>query len=185
MTVTPRSVAQWCSRSGIGSISLEQLREQRLFGQQYEAVRNLYPDLEDRRLIYEIIRRMINRVVTDLIENSRRQIVAAAPASIDEVRDRNEPLISFSDEVYADHSELKHFLNRDLYRHEKVLSMTEQARKMLEVLFERYMDAPDEMSEEFSAPALAGDESVRARMVADYIAGMTDRFAIAEHERLG
>jgi len=168
-----------------GLISLEQLREQRLFGQQYETVRNLYPDLEDRRLIYEIIRRMINRVVTDLIENSRRQIEAAAPASIDEVRDRNEPLISFSDEVYADHSELKRFLNRDLYRHEKVRSMTDKARKMLEVLFERYMGAPGEMSEEFSAPALAGDESVRARMVADYIAGMTDRFAIAEHERLG
>lgn len=168
-----------------GLISLEQLREQQLFGRQYETVKNLYPDLEDRRLIYEIIRRMINRVVTDLIENSRRQIEAAAPGSIDDVREHAEPLISFSDDVYADHSELKHFLNRDLYRHEKVRSMTDKARKMLEVLFERYMSAPEEMSEEFSGPALAGDESIRARSVADYIAGMTDRFAIAEHERLG
>jgi len=167
-----------------GLISLEQLNQQRLFGDQHAEVRRRYPDLEDRRLIYEIIRRMIDTVVTDLIEQSRRRISGAAPASIDDVRDQPAPLIAFSDDVYDAHLELKRFLNENLYRHDKVREMTDDARAMIAVLFQRYMDSPQEMSDEFSSPALAGDDSGRARAVADYIAGMTDRYAIAEHERL-
>jgi len=167
-----------------GLISLEQLNQQRLFGDQHAEVRRRYPDLEDRRLIYEIIRRMIDTVVTDLIEQSRRRISGAAPASIDDVRDQPAPLIAFSDDIYDAHLELKRFLNENLYRHDKVREMTDDARAMIAVLFQRYMDSPQEMSDEFSSPALAGDDSGRARAVADYIAGMTDRYAIAEHERL-
>jgi dGTPase len=163
-------------------LSLGQLREQTLFNDQYETVHARYPELEDRRLIYEIIRRMINKVVTDLIETTRSNIESASPQSIDDVRARQEPLVTFSEGVYAEHQELKRFLNKHLYKHEKVLSMTGKAQKMIEVLFERYMAEPDEMPAEFSARAT--DELGKARVVADYIAGMTDRFAIAEHERL-
>ena len=167
-----------------GLITLSQLDEQPLFGDQHAEVRERYPDLEDRRLIYEIIRRMIGKVVTDLIEESRRRIVAAATSTIDDVRNQSGPLIAFSDEVYDAHLGLKRFLNENLYRHDKVRAMTDEARSMIAILFQRYMNAPFEMSEEFSTQAMAGDDSARARAVADYIAGMTDRYAIAEHERL-
>jgi len=166
-----------------GLLKLSDLRSQTLFNDQYEIVRERYPDLEDRRLIYEIIRRMISRVVTDLIETTQKNIEAKSPRSIDDVRNMKNPLVAFSDEIYAEHTELKRFLNKSLYQHEQVLSMTGKAKKMLEDLFERYMAEPGEMSEEFSARS-GGDEATKARAVADYIAGMTDRFAIAEHERL-
>ena len=92
-------------------------------------------------------------------------------------------LVAFSDEVFAEHTALKRFLHESLYQHEKVRSMTGKAQQMLEDIFKRYMLDPGEMSDEFSSRA-SGDESTKARAVADYIAGMTDRFAIAEHERL-
>jgi dGTPase len=166
-----------------GLLDLSDLRGQTLFNDQYEVVRERYPDLEDRRFIYEIIRRMISRVVTDLIETTRNNIESASPKSIGDVRNMTDPLVAFSSQVFAEHSELKRFLNKSLYQHEKVRSMTGKAQKMLEVLFERYMSDPGEMSEEYSGRS-GGDETTRARAVADYISGMTDRFAIAEHERL-
>jgi len=166
-----------------GLLSLSDLRSQTLFNDQYEIVRERYPDLEDRRLIYEIIRRMINRVVTDLIVTTQKNIEVASPDSIDDIRNMQQPLVAFSDEIFAEHTALKRFLNASLYQHEQVQSMTGKAQRMLEDLFDRYMSEPGEMSDEFSARA-SGDESTKARAVADYIAGMTDRFAIAEHERL-
>ncbi len=166
-----------------GLLSLSDLRDQTLVNDQYEIVRERYPDLEDRRLIYEIIRRMINRVVTDLIETTRTKIELASPETIDDVRNLHDPLVAFSDEIYAEHTELKRFLNKFLYQHKKVLRMTGKAKKMIEVLFERYVSKPSEMPKEFFDRA-GNEEKIRARVVADYIAGMTDRFAIAEHDRL-
>lgn len=167
-----------------GLLSLRQLREQKLFNDQFEAVRALYPELEDRRLIYEIIRRMINKVVTDLIETTRSNIEAAAPSSINDIRDQDHPLVAFSPEVYAEHQDLKRFLNKYLYNHEKVLSTTSRAQEKIEVLFDKYMADPGEMPAEFAGRAANDGETTKARVVADYIAGMTDRFAIAEHIRL-
>lgn len=166
-----------------GLLTLEQLAEQPLFGDRLEVVRDRYPDLEDRRLIYETIRRMINRVVTDLVDNTRSRIDAVAPSSIEDVRSQKKPLVEFSDAVFDEHVSLKRFLNKNLYQHPRVLSMTGQAQDMIEVLFSCYMADTGEMPDEFAARA-AGDEQTRARAVADYIAGMTDRFAIREHERL-
>lgn len=163
-----------------GLLQVEELRDQRLFGIQLAEVQERYPGLEDRRLIYEIIRRMIDTVVTDLIETTRKNLLAENPDSIDDVRDAAGPLVKFSDEIYDQHTSLKRYLNQSLYRHDKVRVMTDAAREMVEILFERYMSDITLMPEEFSERA-AGD---RARAVADYIAGMTDRFAIAEHDRL-
>ena len=169
-----------------GLLSLDELRQQVLFNEQYETVQEKYPELEDRRLIYEIIRRMINKVVTDLIENTASRIEDVAPDSSDDVRSHKEPMVVLSDAVFEQHSALKQFLNKHLYRHEKVREMTDKAKLMIEILFERYMGDPGQMPDEFCARATAGDgdESIKARVVADYVAGMTDRFAIAEHDRL-
>ena len=94
--------------------------------------------------------------------------------------------MALSEEVFAMHTSLKRFLNKQLYRHDKVREMTDQTKAMIAVLFDRYMTDPGQLPAEFSARASAdgGTESVRARVVADYIAGMTDRFAIAEYDRL-
>ena len=165
-----------------GLISLEQLEGQPLFGEQYDEVRSRYPGLEDRRLIYEIIRRMINAVVTDLVETTRRNLEDAAPASIDDVRRAGRPLVAMSVEMHAQHTALKRFLTEHLYRHEKKLAMMAKVQDIVRDLFAYYMDDIDRMPDEYSNAASDGDEAARARVVADYVAGMTDRFAIAAHE---
>jgi len=167
-----------------GLLSLDQLREQALFEAQYSEVHRLYPKLEDRRLIYEIIRRMIGTVVTDLIEETRRRIEKARPASIDDVRDAGQTLVSMSERVYEQHVSLKRFLGKHLYRHEQKLEMTRMAQIMIRDLFAAYLGDVQRMPPEFADAAASLDESGRARIVADYIAGMTDRYAIAAHETI-
>jgi dGTPase len=167
-------------------LGLGQLREQALFGEHYETVVARYPGLDDRRLIYEIIRRMIDTLVTDLIENTRSELDRLKLESIEEVRTQPAPVVRFSEEVFEQHTRLKQFLNRNLYRHEKVRLMTDKAKITVRELFDRYMRAPAQMAHEFAqkAQASGADDTVKARVVADYVAGMTDRFAIAEHDRL-
>jgi dGTPase len=167
-----------------GLLGLSQLRGQALFGEQYERVRARWPALEDRRLIYEIIRRMIDVVVSDLIENAQRNIAAAGVASIDDVRRAGKPLVTMSGTVYEQHLALKKFLNRQLYRHEKKLEDTRRAQAIVRELFELYTADVGRMPAEFADRAARCDEAGRARVIADYIAGMTDRYAIAAHERL-
>jgi len=167
-----------------GLLSLDQLREQPLFESQYDKVHALYPELEDRRLIYEVIRRMIGTVVTDLIEETRRRLEKEAPESIDDVRSAGKPLVSMSDRVYEQHASLKRFLNEHLYRHEQKLEMTRKVQVMVEDLFDAYSKDVKRMPPEFADAAASLDEHGRARVVADYIAGMTDRYAIAAHESM-
>ena len=167
-----------------GLLTLEQLQVQPLFAAGYEEVQRLYPGLEDRRLIYETIRRMIGTVVTDLIENTRANIEAAAPQSIGDVRTAGRVLVAFSDEVYQQHVSLKRFLQKHLYSHEKKLEMTRRAQRIVRELFDLYSADVALLPAEFAGRAEGGDEADKARVVADYVAGMTDRYAIAEHERL-
>lgn len=169
-----------------GLLSLHELREQTLFDEQYLDVKKTWPDLDGRRLLHEIIRRMINKVVTDLIDTTAQRLATVAPDSIEAVREHNEPIVALSDNVFAAHSSLKQFLHKQLYRHEKVREMTDKAKLMIAVIFERYMSDPQQLPDEFSLRAVAatGHPAKKARVVADYIAGMTDRFAIAEYDRL-
>jgi dGTPase len=167
-----------------GLLSLEQLRGQTLFAQQYDEVHSRYPKLEDRRLIYEVIRRMINRVVTDLIDQTRSRLQELQPQSIADIRAQTTPLVALGDELYQQHSDLKRFLYANLYRHTKVREMTDEARDMVQMLFARYMADRDLMPAEFAKRAARDDQAGQARVVADYVAGMTDRFAISEYERL-
>jgi dGTPase len=167
-----------------GLLSLAQLREQPLFAAGLNEVQQRYPELEDRRLIYETIRRMIGTVVTNLIETTKANIDAAAPGSIDDVRQAGKPLVAFSDEIYEQHVSLKRFLHRHLYSHEQKLEMTRRAQKIIRDLFELYSSKIELLPDDFAQPAAGQDEAGQARVVADYVAGMTDRYAISEHERL-
>jgi len=167
-----------------GLLSLELLREQPLFALANDDVQRRYPDLEDRRLIYETIRRMIGRVITDLIETTKTNIDAAGPASIDDVRKADRPLVSFSDEIFEQHVSLKRFLHKHLYSHEQKLEMTRRAQQIIRELFELYTQDIEQLPEDFARQAAEQEKPGQARVVADYVAGMTDRYAIAEHERL-
>ncbi len=169
-------------------VSLEELRETRLFRRQLEVVTAKYPELGERRLVHEVIRRMINHIVVDLIRTSQARLEAARPGSIEEVRSQPQPLIALSDAAREEHGELMQFLRERLYRHYKVLRMTAKARRVLMELFEAFMSDIQLMPPEHREAAARGETAQgaagRARAVADYVAGMTDRYAILEHRRL-
>ncbi len=171
-----------------GLIRPEELADLPLFARQREAVLRLHPGIRPKQLLHETIRRMIDDVVTDLIEETRRRIAGAAPASVEEVRSQAGPLVAFSDAKAEEHHALKRFLRRRVYEHERVLAMREQAVKVLEELFAAFMEDPALMPEDHhdTALRLEAEEGAagRARAVADYVAGMTDRYAFQEHQRV-
>ena len=167
-----------------GLLTVEQLAEESLFKRQLDEVERTHPQLDGRRRVHEIIRRVIDYVVTDLLTATRKRLEAEAPQNSDDVRRCGRRLVGLSKRVNDEHLSLKRFLSRNLYRHDKVAEMTGRARHMVEVLFTRYMENVDEMPPEFSASIVDTGEAERARTVADYVAGMTDRFAIKEYDRL-
>ncbi len=173
-------------RSGL--VTVEELRAVGLFARHHDEVRARYGELPGRRLVHEVIRRMIHEVVSDLIEESARRLAAARPADIDAVRAHPGPLIGFSEARERDHHQMKKFLRNKLYRHERMQGTRTGAGKALEGLFHAYMADVTRMSPEHRDAALAMEAqagiSGRARAVADYIAGMTDRYAFQEHARL-
>lgn len=171
-----------------GLITLEELREVPLFRRQHDIVIFEYPEVSGRRLIHEVVRRMINYVVTDLIETTSAAIAAAAPADVDAVRRQPASLVGFSEAVGAEHLELKRHLRDHVYRHYRVLRMTNKANTVVRGMFDTFFTRPEllptEHFEEARDMASQTGEPGRARAVADYIAGMTDRYAIVEYERL-
>ena len=174
-------------RSGL--ITLEQLEQVKLFANNLDAVRKQYPQLAGRRLIHETVRRMINALVVDLCQQSSANIAKANPADIDEVR-KNPMLISFSPEMREQQTELKRFLRANLYQHYRVNRMTAKAHRIIKELFAVFLADIRLMPDEFQVRALQdmggqdASQMDKARAVADYIAGMTDRYAIKEHQRL-
>jgi dGTPase len=171
-----------------GLISVEQLLAIPLFALYQAEVSRKYPTLAGRKLVYEILRRMINRLVTDLIDTSASRLAAAGVASAADVRSHTAPLIGFSDETRELNQGLKTFLREHVYKHYKVQRMTSKAKRVMTALFDAFLADPRLMPEEHSSTAqrLESDHGMtgRARAVADYIAGMTDRYAILEHRRL-
>lgn len=160
-----------------GLITLEQLEAVPLFERHLSTVRAAYPDIRDRRLVHETVRRMINQLVTDLVTNTEAQIAAVQPASLDDVRN-SEPLVAFGDEIRHDHHALKKFLHQNLYRHYRVLRMTNKAQRVVRDLFQAFKREPRLLPPQYQ------NDSNQARSVADYVSGMTDRYALAEHRRL-
>jgi len=170
-----------------GIIDIDELREVRMFAQCHAAVIEAYPDAPARRQLYETIRRMIDRLVGDLITQASANIAAANVDSIDAVRQFPRTLITLSDVVMEEHQELKRFLRAKLYNHPKVREVMDEARATIKELFEAYLEDPSLLPAEHQAMILRADaeggKTARARVVADYVAGMTDRFALSERER--
>lgn len=163
-----------------GLIHVGQLREVRLFAQHHDAVQRLYPGLADRRLIHETVRRMIDALVTDLSQTSAANIARAKPASIGDVR-ASPPLIAFSPTMAQAARELKQFLRVHLYQHYQVARMANKARRTVRELFDAFHHDPRMLPPQYQA---AAERDGVERSIADYIAGMTDRYAIREHRRL-
>ena len=170
-----------------GLISIEQLQQCALFERHWSAVSGEWPALSERRLIHESIRKMINEVVTDVVKTSGTLIETSAPASIEDVRAAGKALIGMSDGVHRQHMELKRFLHANLYRHSHVERMSFKSARILSALFQIFMEnrqlLPPDVQLQFRDKATVADSTV-ARRIADYIAGMTDRYAITEYERL-
>ena len=169
-------------------LDLSALRTVSMFRRQHDLVAAEFVGLSERRLVHETIRRMINYIVTDFVRTTQAQLAAVGPGSIDEVRTHATPLAMLSDGCREEHLELKGFLREQVYRHYKVLRMTSKARRVLQQLFEAFFGDVNLMPTEHRDQALRAQETHgaggRARTVADYIAGMTDRYAILEHRRL-
>ena len=164
-------------RSGL--ITLQQLEEVPLVSAQLSEVRQTYPELPERRVVHEIVRRMIGALVTDLIRQSESNIDSHSPATLEDVR--NAPtLIAYSDGMNEQQRVLKNFLRVHLYRHYRVLRMSAKAQRIISDLFGIFMADSRLLPPQFQRLA----EQDRARAVADYIAGMTDRYAIREHRRI-
>ena len=167
-------------RSGL--ITLEQLATVPLVATHLHEVRRAYPDLPERRVVHETVRCMINTLVSDLIQQSECNITAQNPATIEEVRSAA-AIIAFSPEMNERQRALKSFLHTHLYRHYLVMRMSAKAQRIIGDLFGIFMNDSRLLPPQFQLPA-GQAEPDRARAVADYIAGMTDRYAIREHRRI-
>ena len=169
-------------RSGL--ITEEQLDEVPLVGALYREVRTAYPGADPARQRYEVIRRMITHMVDDLIAETRRRASEAGVASPQEVRALGLPLVAFSEEMRQMDSGLRGFLLSHLYRHYKVNRTRRKARRIVSDLFQCYLAEPECLPTGWRVEAEGLDQDGRARLVADYIAGMTDSYAMKEHRRL-
>ncbi|MBC7684130.1 MAG: deoxyguanosinetriphosphate triphosphohydrolase [Bdellovibrionales bacterium] len=166
-------------RSGL--ITIAQLEQVDFFARCWHAVQAAYPGLSGRRAIYETLRRLITVLADDLIATSSQLLLDAAPADVEAVR-AAPALIRFSDPVRKDATELKRFLRQNLYRHYQVNRMRVKASRIVRELYEAFMAEPALMPPDYQLNG--GDVSKQARKIADYIAGMTDRYAIREHRRI-
>jgi dGTPase len=164
-------------RSGL--LQLAQLEDVPLFARHAREVRARFPDIAERRMVNETVRRMINALIVDLAAETARRIGAARPAGVDDVR-RAGPLVAFSADLRAEADTLKTFLLHNLYRHYRVMRMTTKARRIVADLFRAFYDEPRLLPLDHQARA-AED---KPRAIADYVAGMTDRYAMKEHQRL-
>ena len=166
-------------------LSVEGLCETELFGNQFTEVKKIYPGLEGRLLHNEIIRRMINDLVLDLQETSALNIQALNPKSVQDVREAGKEIILMSDEMLIKHQQLKKYLFKNFYKHPKILEMNEHANSVITTLFSVYMHDVYLLPKEHADYAISQTElsidDQKARAVADYIAGMTDRFAEQEY----
>ena len=169
-------------RSGL--IGMEQLLGVALFEEHYSQALREFPALaapnQQRRLLFETIRRMLSAQVYDLIDVSQATLARLAPESLDHVRN-SPPLLAFSESARSKSVQLKQFLFRNLYRHPQVMDTTNLAKQVIRDLFDAYTQTPAELPENFGAGSV---DTPFVRVVADYIAGMTDRFASREHQRL-
>jgi dGTPase len=166
-------------RSGL--LTTEQLDQIDIYGRHRREAEAAYPGIHGRRAVHETIRRMINTLVMDLTNTSAQYIRDAQVQSIDEVRNAS-VLIRFSEQISAEAVVLKRFLRENLYQHYQVNRMTSKARRIVSELFSAFTQEPALLAPNYQVPS--ENPQLQARKVADYIAGMTDRYAMREHRRL-
>jgi dGTPase len=167
-----------------GLFGIDDLRCVPLVGPVFDEVRTRYPGIEDSRLIHESVRRLIGHMVHDLIGETRRRIAALAPDSADAIRRCSTPVAAFSPQMQENDRALKAFLMQRMYRHYKLNRMTSKARRLVRDLFQLFVAEPECLPTEWRKQTEGPATPPTARVVADYIAGMTDRFAADEYRRL-
>jgi dGTPase len=167
-----------------GLFTVHDLREVPHVEEAIDVVRDRYPGLERTRLIHEVVRRLINGMVTDVLDESGHRIAKLRPQSVEEIRTAKTAVVAFSSVMSEAEKHLKAFLFEHLYRHKSVARMRKVAHQVVTELFERMLAQPSEMPTEWRGAAPAPNTKATARIVADYIAGMTDRYAFNEHIRL-
>ena len=173
-------------RSGL--ITIEQLRQVEIFEHQYQQVAAHYPDLHPKRQSNEVIRRIINQLIKDLLQTTTSNLSENNISSAADVKAMKVPLAAFSPDIKTKNAALKSFLHKNLYQHERVQEMSASAQKVITELFETFFNQPERLPEKHRHLAQCmlekeGDHGL-ARVVADYIAGMTDRYALSQHQQL-
>jgi dGTPase len=167
-----------------GLFAVADLAEVPLVGPVFHEVAKRYPGIDEPRLIHESIRRMIDRMVRDLIGETRARLADSGAKSADDIRALTAPVVAFSGEMRANDAALKRFLHERMYRHYRVNRMSQKARRVVRELFQLFASEPECLPGEWRAATGAAGDATTARTVADYLAGMTDRFALDEHRRL-
>jgi dGTPase len=167
-----------------GLFALDDIGAVPLIGALLDEVRALHPNLERPRVIHELTRRVITRFVEDAIDCSRTRLDLFKPRSADAVRRAGAATVAFSPTKAAAERDVKGFLFKNMYRHAKIVGVWDEARAAISFLFPFFMAEPSAMPAEWARLAVEGAEARRARVVADYIAGMTDRYALGEYRRL-
>ncbi len=167
-----------------GLFSIADLADVPLAGPVFFEVEKAHPGLERPRLIHEAVRRMIGIMADDLLDETQRRLKSAAPRTADDIRALKEPVAAFSDSMRKNDSALKEFLYKNMYRHYKLNRVTTKARRTVKELFRILVDEPQCLPPNWRRRATDPRDAATARVVADYVAGMTDRFAIDEHRQL-
>ena len=168
-----------------GLFTLDDLADLPVGGPVLEEVRRDHPSVHSNRIRHELIRHLIDHMVRDLLAETVSRLRALDPKSAQDIRNHRGRVVSFSNGMQQAEVSIKAFLNQRMYKHERVAKMADDAKRVVRTLFNRYMAEPDCLPEEWRTRMTLGSEAEAARTIADFVAGMTDRFALQEHDRLG
>src|SRR5260370_89309 len=167
-----------------GLFALEDLAEVPLIRDILRQIRKEHPTLDPSRLVHELVRRLITRMIEDVTAETGARLRALAPRSADDVRHAAHPVGAFSSAMAESDRAIKGFLYPRMYRHDRIMRIMGDAEGLVCALFARYLEQPDDMPAEWAQIVDSGDAAARSRHIADFIAGMTDRYALMEHARL-
>ena len=167
-----------------GLFTIADLADVALVGPIFAGVGKDYPDLDESRRIHEAVRRLIGAMVDDLLDETRRRIADAKVTTPEDVRALGRPVVAFSNRMAEQEAGVKAFLFENMYRHDKLNRMTSEARRVVRELFNLFLEEPERLPAEWRLKLKDANEETSAQVVADYVAGMTDRFALDEHCRL-
>ncbi len=166
-----------------GMFDISEIKSLPIVGDIYAKVKSQYPNLEDGRLTNEVTRRLIAYMIEDVIAESDKRLAQKAITTIEQIRNSDSPIVGFSPQVTDVDAAIKAFLTRRMYRHERVLSIMQDAQSVLRSLFLHYFASTKDLPAEWTRALKLNDPSSKARRITDFIAGMTDNFALAEHRR--